>query len=76
MQSVNRVFPFVSSLQTGNGSEQSIAHGLAGKPDYIHVILTDTNSNNYAIGTATTSVVKVTVTNTATYRVIAGIIEG
>lgn len=73
MKSFDRVFPFVSTSQTGNGAEQSIAHGLGAIPDYVIVLMDDINSKVYTLGTHTTTAVKITVTNGATYKVVAGL---
>jgi hypothetical protein len=73
MKSFDRQFPFVSTTQTGTGSEQSIAHGLGAIPDYVLIDLDSTSSKTYIKGTHTTTHVKVTVTNGATYKVYAGL---
>lgn len=64
---------FASTEQTGNGSEQSIAHGLGTAPGVVMVIpsgLAD-SANTFVQGTHTTTNVLVTATNTAKYYVIA-----
>ena len=68
---------FISSEQTGSGSLQSIAHGLGRVPTTIIPILTTTASgaNSAVLGTSgdasDATNVKITVTNTAKYIVIA-----
>lgn len=66
---------FVSAEQTGNGSSQSIAHGLGVIPTQIFIALTGGPAGytqpTITEGTHTTTNVVVTVTNTWKYRVIA-----
>ena len=68
---------FISSEQTANGSLQSIAHGLGRVPTTIIPIFTATASgaNTAVLGTSSdasdATSVKLTVTNTAKYIVIA-----
>ncbi len=75
MQSADRKYPFVSALLTGTGSEVPVAHGLNGIPDDVWINLTD-STNTYVKGTHTGSVIKVNVTNAATYRIYAGFLNG
>lgn len=64
---------FVSTLQTANGSAQSLAHGLGYLPTRVLVSIQDNNSTNFVIteGTHTTTNVVVTVTSGAKYKVMA-----
>ncbi len=65
---------FASTEQTGDGSEQSIAHGLAGTPTQVIVVPTDyATGTSFDIdeGTHDATNVKVTVTNTVKYKVLA-----
>ena len=62
---------FVSEEQTGNGSEQSVAHGLGRTPSKVFVIWQGSGTFTVAYGTHTSTHVKVTVANTAKYLVIA-----
>ena len=67
---------FCSSEQTGNGSEQSIAHGLGSTPAKVFVACTDNSSSSSKVctvseGTHDGTSVKVTVTNAAKYKVLA-----
>ncbi len=76
MRTGDRKFPFVSGLRTGTGSEESIAHGLGSIPDDVWCNLDSTSSKSYIMGTHTSAVIKVTVTNGAPYRIHAGMIAG
>ncbi len=76
MKTADRKFSFVSGLRTGTGSEESIAHGLTGIPNDVWCNLDDTSSKVYTMGTHTGSVLKITVSNGATYRVHAGFQAG
>lgn len=70
---LDHLFPFTSLGLTGDGSEQSIAHGLGlGAPDVVIVQVRDSSTATYIQGTHTGSVIKVTVTNGKTYDVFAG----
>jgi hypothetical protein len=67
---------FVSTEQTGNGSAQSIAHGLGAVPSAILVIPTDLTAvtvGQYSAveGTHTSTNVVVTVTSGKKYKVLA-----
>ncbi len=65
---------FISTEQTGNGSEQSVAHGLGATPAGTLVVpteFTDTTSVDIAEGTHTSTNVLVTVTNGVKYKVLA-----
>lgn len=68
---------FVSSEQTGNGSEQSVAHGLGATPAAVLVVPTehpgtpDTGAFDIAEGTHTSTNVLVTVTTNVKYKVFA-----
>ena len=64
---------FISTEQTGNGSEQSIAHGLGVTPRAVLVIPTGWTAVTVDIaeGTHDATNVKVTVTNAVTYKVAA-----
>lgn len=67
---------FVSTEQTGNGSAQSIAHGLGVVPSAVLVIPTDvapatTGQYTAAEGTHTSTNVVVTVTSGKKYKVVA-----
>ena len=63
---------FVSTEQTGNGSAQSIAHGLSAAPTRV-IVATTAVSGNFTIveGTHTSTNVVVTVTNGIKYKVWA-----
>jgi len=66
---------FLSALQTGNGAQQSIAHGLGAVPVGVLVSCADnsgsTNVFTVAEGTHDATNVKVTVTTGAKYKVLA-----
>ena len=63
---------FVSTVQTGTGSSQSIAHGLGVVPSAVVVSFTgSTASQAITEGTHTTTNVVVTVTSGATFKVTA-----
>lgn len=66
---------FQSTVQTGTGSAQSIAHGLGVVPTLVHVSIYNTNgvSLPFAIteGTHTTTNIVVTVTSNVQFKVIA-----
>lgn len=68
---------FESTEQTGSGSEQSIAHGLGRIPATVIVTATELpdaaaeTGFDIAEGTHTDTQVKVTVTNTVKYKVVA-----
>jgi len=57
--------------QTGDGSEQSIAHDLGKVPDVVIVQVADEATAEATQGTHTSSVIKVKVTNGKTYKVMA-----
>jgi len=66
---------FLSAVQTGNGSQQSIAHGLGAVPTGVLVSCVD-NSGSSNVFTATEGVhtasnLLVTVTTGAKYKVLA-----
>ena len=60
---------FVAKAQTGNGSAQSIAHGLGSVPSVVICIPTDAGTATYGTHTATNVVV--TVTNAKKYDILA-----
>jgi hypothetical protein len=63
---------FVSTVQTGTGSSQSIAHGLGVTPSAVFVSFTgSTSSQAVTEGSHTSTNVVVTVTSAATFKVIA-----
>lgn len=67
---------FVSSVQTGTGSAQSIAHGLGAVPAAVMITpydLTPATAGDYTVteGTHTTSNVVATVTSGKKYKVLA-----
>lgn len=67
---------FVSAEQTGNGSAQSIPHGLGVVPSGVLIVPTDTaptTAGDYTAveGTHTSTNVVVTVTNGKKYKVFA-----
>jgi hypothetical protein len=63
---------FVSAIETGTGSSQSIAHGLGVVPSAVVVSFTgSTTSQAVTEGTHTTTNVVVTVTSAATFKVTA-----
>lgn len=65
---------FISDEQTGDGSSQTIAHGLGSAPVHVLVVPTEVASNvsyDAAEGTHTSTNVVVTVTNGAKYKVMA-----
>lgn len=65
--------PFKSTEQTGNGSSQSIAHGLGVVPALVLVIPSNLTGGAYAVteGTHTSTNVLVTVTTGEKYLVVA-----
>lgn len=70
MHIVQKVF-FTPTLQTGDGSEQLISHDLGKTPDLVIIQVTDEATATATLGTHTSSVIKATVTNAKTYKVIA-----
>ncbi len=64
---------FVSTGRTGTGSLETINHGGGRRPLLVMVILDDTigAANQYTIGVATNTSILVTVTNNATYSIVA-----
>jgi hypothetical protein len=73
---VTKMKTFKSSEQTGSGSAQNIAHGLAVTPSLVIVYPTDTNvstTGDYVVteGTHTSTNVVVTVTSGKKYKVVA-----
>ena len=67
---------FVSTEQTGNGAEQSIAHGFSKVPDIVLVVPSSfiiTNASTFVQGVHTSTNVLATVTSGAKYYVIAAI---
>lgn len=70
------VVAFQSTEQTGTGSAQSIAHGLAAVPRFVVVFPTDTSPSTAGVfvvtlGAHTTTNVVVTVTTSKKYMVVA-----
>jgi hypothetical protein len=67
------VAPFKSTVQTGNGSAQSVAHGLGVVPSLVLIVGYDLTGGAYVVteGTHTSTNVVVTVTNGEKYVVIA-----
>lgn len=70
---IKELEPFISTEQTGNGSAQSIPHGLGVTPTKVLVALTYVPSGGATIteGTHNATNVVVTVTNLAKYKVQA-----
>ena len=63
---------FISTVQTGTGSSQSIAHGLGVTPTNVFVTFTGTTAAQAVTeGTHTSTNVVVTVTSGATFKVLA-----
>jgi hypothetical protein len=66
---------FLSTVQTGTGAQQSIAHGLGAAPAGVLVTCVDNSGSSNAFtvteGTHDATNVKVTVTSGAKYRVMA-----
>lgn len=66
---------FQSTIQTGSGSEQSIAHGLGSVPTLVLLSIYDTNGvalpHAMSEGTHDATNLKVTVTNNVKYKVVA-----
>lgn len=64
---------FKSTEQTGNGAEQSVAHGLAKKPDQVLIIPSNLTGGAYVVteGNHDSTNVKVTVTSGEKYIVWA-----
>lgn len=66
---------FLSTVQTGTGAAQNVAHGLGATPAGVLVVLQDnsasTNVFTVAEGTHDSTNVKVTVTALATFKVLA-----
>jgi len=64
---------FLSADQTGNGSEQSVAHGLATAPALVFAIPSDITGGAFVVayGTHTTTNALVTVTTGEKYRIVA-----
>jgi hypothetical protein len=70
----NKISYFKSTEQTGDGTEQSIAHGLGRVPALVIVVPTnssDTTAYTFVEGTHTSTNVLVTATTGAKYKVIA-----
>jgi len=72
----SKVKAFVSTEQTGTGSSQSIAHGLAAVPVAVLVVPTDTSPatvGEFTVteGTHTTTNIVLTVTLSKKYKVMA-----
>lgn len=65
--------PFKSTEQTGNGSQQSIAHGLGVTPSVVMIIPSNLTGGAYVVteGTHTSTNVVVTVTSGEKYLVVA-----
>jgi hypothetical protein len=69
---VTKMKTFKSSEQTGSGSAQNIAHGLAVTPSLVIVYPADSGDNYVATeGSHTSTNVVVTVTTGKKYRVVA-----
>lgn len=75
-----KAFSYFLSGSTGTGAEQSLSHGLGRVPDIVLVIPTNGYNGSGAVGdkaavisygTHTSSLVKVTVSSGATYKIIA-----
>ena len=66
---------FLSAVQTGNGAQQSIAHGLGAAPSGVLVSCADNSgsANVFTVteGTHDATNVKVTVTTSAKYKILA-----
>jgi len=66
---------FVSAVQTGTGASQNIAHGLGAAPAGVLISCTDNSgsSNVFTVteGTHDATNVKVTVTTSAKFKVLA-----
>lgn len=64
---------FLSTEQTGNGSEQSVAHGLATVPALVFAVPSDLTGGAFVVayGTHTTTNALVTVTSGEKYRIVA-----
>lgn len=62
---------FVSASQTGTGSSQSVAHDLGVIPGVIMVIVDDSSTATYILGTSTSQNVVLTVTNAKTFKIVA-----
>lgn len=64
---------FLSTEQTGNGSAQSVAHGLGSTPSLAYVIPSNLTGGPFVVtyGTHTSTNVVVTVTNGEKYMVVA-----
>ena len=63
---------FISTVQTGTGSNQNIAHGLGVTPSNVFVSFTGTTSAQAVTeGTHTSTNVVVSVTSGATFKVLA-----
>lgn len=62
---------FMSAEQTGDGSEQDVAHGLKRTPVVVKVIVTEESSGDFDVaeGTHDSTNCKVTVTNGVKYKV-------
>lgn len=70
---VNAPTEFVSTIQTGTGSQQQIAHGLEGVPDIVLVIPAEHGTAGFTLaqGTHTATNVLVTATSGVKYFVLA-----
>lgn len=69
-----KIAHFVSGVRTGTGAEESIAHGLGETPATVLVSIYDTNNLatvSLVEGTHDVTNVKVTVSNTAKYKLVA-----
>lgn len=62
---------FISATQTGTGSAQNVAHDLGVIPGVVMIVMDSTDSKSYTLGTHTNKNVVVTVTNAATFKVVA-----
>ena len=66
---------FLSTVQTGTGASQNVAHGLGATPAGVLVVPVDTtaSTNAWAVaeGTHTSTNVVLTVTASATFKVLA-----
>ena len=68
---LGNMYCFLATAQTGNGSGQSIPHLLGRIPDLVIVMVDDSVTATWTLGTQTDTNVVVTVTNAKTYSVLA-----
>ena len=62
---------FQSAEQTGTGSPQNVAHGLARAPSQVWCVATSATATHFTIGTATLTNCVVTGVSSATFIVYA-----